>query len=117
MDSFDSFDSKQSKFDSTIANLMRLDELWKNCHSHARAGELSKWNTDLDRVFCELSEDVKEPEYNKFFDFNKKISEAKNNSKEIYLLLLKKEIFLRQCQNKQGKGTGYKESEEEYMSD
>lgn len=122
---------KQSKFNSTIAILMRIDILWKDAHHHSRAGSYDKWNIDLDRVWCELAADVEEgKDDDKKFDtlnetinnigFKKPINPKTGarvliNKCSLYMAIMKKEIFLRKLQNKQGKGVAYEESIEDYM--
>jgi len=119
---------QKSLFNSSISILIRLDYLWKETHNHARSGDYLKWNMDLDRVWCELSMDTK-PESDKEFE---KIStdiektgfikvmlpngEQKLKDKLLlYKKLMKKEVFLRRLQNKQGKGMAYEDSMEDYM--
>lgn len=108
---------KQSLFNSTISQLMRIDSLWKDAHRHSRSGMFKEWNSDLDRVFCELSEDATEDNFKEFWNFYDMIIKSFNDKNEMYVILLKKEIYLRKMQNKQGKGTAYRESMEDYMSD
>jgi len=55
---------KTSKYNSGIAIIYRLDALWKDANNHSRAGLFSKWNADLDRIWCELARDLKETDYN-----------------------------------------------------
>jgi len=116
-------ETRVSKFNSSIAILQRIDQLWKDAHNHSRSGQLMKWNWDLDRVWCELAADA-ENSVEDFEEHNKKIkvfleNVTKNKSptryNELYTLLLKKEIFLRTLQNKQGKGTVYEDSLDDYM--
>ena len=116
-------ETRVSKFNSSIAILQRIDQLWKDAHSHSRSGQLMKWNWDLDRVWCELAADA-EDKTAKFEEFNKNIKELIDKTKsektaikysKLYALILKKEIFLRVLQNKQGKGTVYEDSLEDYM--
>lgn len=108
---------KISKYNSAISQLMRLDYLWQDCHRHSREGKYLKWNADLDRVWCELAQDIKEKdkEEKDFNDLNKEVANAKDNN-SMYKILMKKEVFLRRLQNKQGKGTAYEESFDEYMN-
>jgi len=54
---------KLSKYNSGIAIIYRLDGLWKDVNLHSRSGEFSKWNADLDRIWCELARDLKEKKY------------------------------------------------------
>jgi len=110
--------NRQSKFNSTIAILIRIDRLWQDTHRHSRSGELIKWNWDLDRVWCELISDVNKEDIAEFEKFTKKISEIDKTKKQIYQeelyhLLMEKEKFLRILQNKQGKGVSYMDEEED----
>lgn len=101
---------KISKYNSAIAQLYRMDELWKDAHKHSRAGDLRSWNWDLDRVWCELAADAKKEDKDTFNNFIIKISDnarKKGGSNMFYHILLEKEIFLRTLQNTQGKGTAY----------
>jgi hypothetical protein len=111
----DNSDQKISKFNSTIAILYRIDNLWKDAHNHARSGEMMKWNFDLDRVWCELYDDVDEEQITKFNSFNDTIKENLKNGEKLYQAILSKELFLRLLQKKQGKGVAYQDSTAEYM--
>jgi len=55
---------KISKHSGSVSIVIRLNSLWIDTHSHSRAGKFLKWNADLDRIWCELSRDLKEDEYN-----------------------------------------------------
>ena len=108
---------KISKFNSTLAILYRIDILWKDAHRHSRSGKLIKWNWDLDRVWCELAADAKGDDTTKLKELDTEIAKAlkENNRPKLYSELLKKEIYLRKLENKQGKGISYAESMEDYM--
>lgn len=106
---------RTSKYNSAIAILYRIDELWKDCHRHARNGELKKWNWDLDRVWCELVDDADEENKKEFKKHMLNVSKVLSNPNALYQALLEKEIFLRKLQNTQGKGNKYDEGAEEYM--
>ena len=135
-------EASTSKINSGMLINLRLNDLWKDSHKHARAGNYSAWNDDLDRVWCELGGDEKEVkpdhkdyakssdyEYNvltlafaasckdvpKKVGFNKHDTNAKVSFAAQKQALIKKEIFLRRLQNKQGKGTAYHDSSEDYM--
>ncbi len=136
-------ESTTSKINSGMLINLRLNDLWKDAHRHARAGKYSKWNDDLDRVWCELGGDVKpltekekkdkkkgnEEEYDELTlkyakscknvpditGFQKHSKEAKTSFAKQKQSLIKKEIFLRRLQNTQGKGTAYHDSSEDYM--
>ena len=125
---------KKSQFNSGLAILYRLDNLWKDAHRHARDVEYGKWNEDLDRIWLELSEDASDDDYKRIKDDNNKLlglgvyginrliqienpalfHKVRNMQKKI---LLEKEMFLRKLQNKQGKGGAYEDSIEDYMDD
>jgi len=130
-------ESKKSKYNDALATLMRIDEIWKRAYTHSSTGNLGRWNSDLDAVYRELSEDVapgsdQEKEFNLI---NKELSEAGlftlQNSKEngfkknvedttnkramISIILNKKEVFLRRLKGKQGKGTVFEDSIDDYM--
>jgi len=113
---------KVAKFNSGLAILFRIDNLWKDAHAHSRRGELMKWNWDLDRVWCELASDASEETDTEFEKFSKDVNDAykekgdlKVKQSKLYKLLLRKEIYLRKLQNKQGKGMAYEEALDDYM--
>jgi len=127
-------DSTTSKINSGMLINLRLNELWKDAHRHARDGKYAQWNDDLDRVWCELGGDEDENSdadrmYNfltlnyakscenieKPTGFNKPNTSHKTNLAQQKQSLIKKELFLRRLQNKQGKGTAYHDSSEDYM--
>lgn len=56
---YDSDGDRTSKYNSGIAQIYRLDALWKDTHKFSRAGKLSDWNWTLDRIWCELAGDIK----------------------------------------------------------
>lgn len=125
MSEFDQGEESKSVFNSSFAILYRLDILWKDTHTHCRKGEYEKWNIDLDRIYSELYPDVKEEEDDEFEMLNAAIAEVGFkrevesgklvNIHKLYILIFKKEKFLRKLQNKQGKGMAYEESIEDYM--
>jgi hypothetical protein len=136
--------TKLSKINSAALINIRLNNLWLEINKCAVSGSYSKWNLYLDRVWCELGGDVKEKKkkeekeddekslMEEFKDLDKNVSEElkkiptkagfkqfttkdKENMSKIYDVLMKKEFFLRRLQNKQGKGTAYEESWDEYI--
>ena len=135
--------STTSKINSGMLIVLRLNDLWKDAHRHSRGGQYSKWNDDLDRVWCELASDEKpltakekkagnltaEEEYDKWTlvyakacqngkktnGFAKPDEKFKISSATQKQALIKKEIFLRRLQNIQGKGTAYHDSMDDYM--
>jgi len=123
-----------SQFNSGLAILYRLDNLWKDAHRHSRDIEYGRWNEDLDRVWLELSEDASNDDFKKIEVYNNKLlglgvyglsktlqienpslyHKVRNMQKKLLLL---KEMFLRKLQNTQGKGGAYEDSAEDYMDD
>jgi len=125
-----------SKFNSGMLINLRLNNLWILTHNYARKGLYSDWSGVLDRLWCELAGDVNDDEKGKQIEKNfnaieeelSKVGvtnwgkvhngfEEKNNATKFlmtkqYRLLMKKEIFLRRLQNKQGKGTAYYDESE-----
>lgn len=81
-------ESKTSKYNSGIAQLYRLDGLWKDVNTHSRSGLFTKWNEDLDRVWCELARDLDEKE-----DKNKKDDEDSDSKKKKLYFSDEKEKF------------------------
>jgi len=125
-----------SKFNSGMLINLRLNNLWILTHNYARKGLYSDWSGVLDRIWCELSADIPDSEEgiktNKLFDnieielsvvgvtnwgridgFQEKDAKMKLFMTKQYRLLMKKEIFLRKLQNKQGKGTAYYDESED----
>ncbi len=69
-------ESHISKYNSGIAQLYRLDGLWKDVNNHSRMGLYAKWNEDLDRIWCELARDL--PEKEKKTEEDKKVPSYDN---------------------------------------
>lgn len=126
---------KISKINSAGLINLRLHNLWNDVNKHARQGQFSSWNSDLDRLWCELAGDVKEnndvhKNFKKIQEELKKISplinwkdnrgfkefsdEEKKQQSIQYDKLMEKEVFLRKLQNKQGKGTAYVDPEDDW---
>lgn len=126
-------DQKISKYNSALDALKRIGEIWRSVRVDVISGNYSAWNRELDRVWAELAGDLKYdgPEQQKIDRFNEDIlklyplavpnsngfnpitdDDNKRYSKQ-YLLIFKKEIYLRSLQNKLGKGTAYIDEDEE----
>jgi hypothetical protein len=69
-------EQKVSKYNSGIAIQMRLDGLWKQINQFCIEGKFMLWNAVLDRVWSELSRDIKENEYGDKKDKENKIVEG-----------------------------------------
>lgn len=129
-------ESKKSKYSSGIAKEIRRNKLWEDSNNHSRTGQFTKWNEDLDRIWCELSSDaekkklfdLRKVEFNKFDkalveigQFNDSIRSGfeKPNSNQTtirsnhYKKLMEKEIFLRLLEEEVGKGTSWEEDDED----
>jgi hypothetical protein len=105
-----------------------LEKLWGECYTAMSNGDFVKWNTKLDSIWAILGGDEEEGngKDKQFNEINLKIyqtgslknklgsgfSQKENPNNPLqYHLLLKKSLFLRRLQNKQGKGTAYKNSD------
>lgn len=125
-------EQKVSKFGAGIAQLYRLDAIWKDSHRHARDVLYAKWNEDLDRAWIELEADATKEEIAKFKEIDERVEKVglysmtekfrRKNSKlynKLILmqkkLLMEKEAHIRATQNHQGKGTNYEDSVDDYM--
>lgn len=127
-------EAKTSKYNSGIAQIYRLDNLWKDVNRHSREGKYLLWNEDLDRIWSELARDLKETEFKlkekeineldsiianvqPFKDggsgFNPTTKEDNTKRNEQYKALMKKELFLRRLENFVGKGTAWEDEEED----
>lgn len=103
---------KQSKYNAALAQLYRVDNLWKSAHFNSRSGNLKEWNWDLDSIWRELASDAIPKDNKKFYTINNLIKRYKKNKPQFYRILEYKEIFLRKLQNSQGKGSAYYEDDE-----
>ena len=132
---------KLSKINSASLINMRIHNIWLEINKAAVSGNYLRWNNYLDRIWCELVGDVKEKEelkgkepieINNFNNLDKDVStdlqkmgkkegfsqlseDDKSKMSKAYDSLMKKEAFLRRLMNKQGKGTAYEESWDDYI--
>ena len=124
----DDENEKTSKYNSAFTQIYRLDIEWKFCNQLSTKGKLIDWNWHLDVIWRELAGDLsKEDERIKEFKsidnrrklLNDKLAINKNNflkfNKDMYDLLIEKELFLRRLQNALGKGTAFEENDDDYM--
>ena len=58
----------QSKYNAAVSQLYRLDALWQSAHLNSRAGNLTKWNWDLDAIWRELAQDESPDQLKKFYN-------------------------------------------------
>ena len=109
---------KVSKYNSAVAQLFRLDNLWQQFQYHRALGSiwhLLKANENLDSIFGELSSDSGLKEMDKLNSFAQKLIQSMKSRGSLYYTLLEKEIWLRKLQNAQGKGTAYADPDQDLM--
>jgi len=125
-------EEKISKINAAGIINITLENLWRDVFLSMAKADLVVWNRKLDAVWGILGGDVKENETEDkaMMALNKKIYETgklnhKKNGFQIlkdgeaekmslqYLLLNKKNLFLRRLQNSQGKGTAYKNDDQD----
>ena len=111
-----------SRFNESINNLIRLNNLYQQCNEHSSKGNLSRWKGILDSVWREL--------YSSAMKLDERIKDKKlkwvtrkeeldkellkvNNRDEAYKKLSEKEEFLRLLQDKSGKGTDWQDDDED----
>ena len=132
----DPTEQKVSRFNAAALINLILSDLWKDSYRHSRAGEFSKWNADLNCLWMELAGDVQPgSDEEKAYEIietelanagalnsGKKVTGFKTVSKDDmvshskqYRILMKKAVMLKRLQNKQGKGTAYQDSADDYM--
>jgi hypothetical protein len=126
---------KISKFSGGVNIQIRLNSLWIDSHNHSRSGLFSKWNCDLDRIWIELSGDLKESEYEQYkksfdehdskicktgcFDddlideFKTITKESIKKRNEQYKILMEKELFLKRVEKHLGKGTSWDDEDKD----
>ncbi|HUS51071.1 MAG TPA: hypothetical protein VMZ91_12960 [Candidatus Paceibacterota bacterium] len=121
-------DSQTSRINAAGLINSTLEKLWVESYAEMRNGRYDLWNVKLDSIWCILGGDEEEGgEVDKeMMKINLKIYEKGSLKSKVgigfeqkdnvnnpvqYQLLLKKSVFLRRLQNKQGKGTAYKTSD------
>lgn len=122
--SYETDEEKMSRINSAGLINSILENLWKESYNAMSNGDYLKWNSKLDAIWTILGGDCKEDgnEDREISKLNLKIykhgslkaksgigfnQSANPNNSVQYLLLMKKSLFLRRLQNKQGKGTAY----------
>jgi len=131
-DSNKSEEIRKSKYNSALAQLYRMDDLWKDTHRHSRDTLYGKWNEDLDRVWMELSSDASKDQKKDMEEINVKMdklfiycstNKLKLKAPVLYArlinmqkkMLMDKEEICRKIQDKQGKGSAYEDDLDDYM--
>ena len=109
-----------------------IENLWRDIFSSMSKGDLVTWNRKLDSIWSILGGDVKEGEQedqdmntlNKTLYETGSLNHKKSGFKKVeegesekmalqYLILNKKNLFLRRLQNSQGKGTAYQRDDDD----
>lgn len=95
-----------SEFNEAVTQIVRLGNIWQNCHNYSRKGDLNSYKWELDRAWIELGPDAREMDSDYYVKGIEKINKAieKATNKTLYILLQKKESFLRDLQEAAGKG-------------
>lgn len=120
-----------SKYNEAVNQLTRLDFLWQSCNELSTSGNLLTWRWTLDAAWRELftsaiklNEQNKKPNefderYNKdksWIEIKKEIQERILQSRgrvNLYKNLSEYEEFLKLLQDTSGKGTKWKENEDD----
>lgn len=127
---FEDEETKMSKFNAAGLISTTIEKLWVDCHDAMSSGKFILWNTKLDSIWTILGGDVREgsPEDKDFREICLKIYDNGNLGGKVgtgfnktknpdnatqYQWLIKKSLFLRRLQNKQGKGTAYTSDDED----
>lgn len=127
---------QKSKYNTTLGQIYRLNQLREDVNKYSRDGNYTKWNETLDRIWCELARDLnpndyakKKEEFDKFETqlsnygqldtrkpgFSKSTDIEKRNRYYQYKILIDKDIFLARVENEVGKGTEFEDPDEEEM--
>ncbi len=109
-------EQKVSEFNSAFSQLYRLDGLFQLANHHSAHGNIMQWNWILDCIWRELAGDCNKKEQEKFYKFKEKII-LHRGKKTLYQVLEFKEIVLRKLMNQQGKGTKYRDPNEDSMDE
>ena len=108
-------ETEKSKYNEATLNIQRLHNCWLKCASFRTNGLYSKWKWELDTVWTELCQDVKQTrlsDYEAVEKENDNIRKAIGNSKdqnELYEKLNERHIFLRRLQDRVGTGGTYED--------
>lgn len=126
MENYEREEEKISRINSAGLVNATLENLWKESYTCIKKGDYITWNRILDSIWLILGGDVEENGKEdkikteidlKIYSFgslsHKKEGfrllddKDKENMSNQYIYLMKKALFLRRLQNKQGKGTAY----------
>jgi len=107
--------TKTSKYNEAGFNILRLHNSWLRCAQYRSNANLDKWKWELDNVWSDLVQDVtKEKLGNEYTIVLQKNSALKkivaqyyDDKNKLYLALDARHNFLRQLQDRVGKGGVY----------
>ena len=108
-----------SVYNEAQLQILRLNNIWVECHECVKRGDLISYKWKLDRAWIELSADAKTLNEKSYFAAMKKINDyisKANNEEVLYNLLQKKEIFLKNLQEDAGKGSKRKREGKSWFS-
>lgn len=112
---------KISKYNSGVAQIYRLNELWNKCLLYKQKGDYKNWKITLDSIWSELARDLetfpdkKDKAYITYKRFIIRCFGLQDNKNLLYQAMLEEEIFLGALQNELGKGTALKDADEDYI--
>ena len=130
----DLIEQSQSKYNSAMAQLYRLNDLWNKSHEFAIKGNYDAYKFTLDRAWVELAPDCSDKQVQTKKEYllllnkisktlrniqlgkkpDKRLSPSMEKDERItrgryYSALQRYEIFLRKILNSQGKGSAYRD--------
>jgi hypothetical protein len=112
----------QSKFDSGMFKILRLNRGWDNCHKYYRNADLRNLNKELNLIWRELKTDAEKNESGKVERINMKLRLIKKNVKSpltrkgmLARALEKKWDILYAIEKKQGLGKRYINPDEDEL--
>lgn len=109
----------QSKMNGAFMELVRIDKLFDQAHQKRAVGNLLGWNQQLDSIWAELASGLNErsPDHKALIDkiknLNTDLVKNKNHRGKLNQILIEKHITLKRIQDKQGKGTAFKDDSED----
>lgn len=114
-----------SEFNEAKFQIYRLHNIWVECRYLREKGKLISWRWRLDTAMIELWNDAERLDGNsekkyyttKLRNLNKEVAEKlkEKNLEKLYNKLMEKEIFLREIQEKAGKGAKFRPADDDYM--
>lgn len=117
----DEEEKKISKYNEAGFNILRLHNSWMRCADFRSNANYNKWKWELDTVWSELCQDVTDGKVSDAVGIKKtnenlriNIGMARNRN-ELYEALNARQIFLRELQDKVGKGGIFEDESVEDM--